>query len=51
MFPELACSYYSLSVKAHSGATLLYVTHDQIEAMMMATRVGVLDQGNLIQIG
>jgi len=33
------------------GATLLYVTHDQIEAMTMATRVGVLDRGRLVQTG
>ncbi|MEO9526711.1 ABC transporter ATP-binding protein [Roseibium sp.] len=33
------------------GATLLYVTHDQIEAMTMATHVGVLDQGRLVQFG
>jgi multiple sugar transport system ATP-binding protein len=30
---------------------LLYVTHDQIEAMTMATHVGVLDQGELLQFG
>ncbi|MCG8508728.1 MAG: ABC transporter ATP-binding protein [Rhodospirillales bacterium] len=33
------------------GTTLLYVTHDQIEAMTMADRIGVLDQGRLIQLG
>ena len=33
------------------GATLLYVTHDQIEAMTMATHVGVLDHGHLVQFG
>lgn len=33
------------------GATFLYVTHDQIEAMTMATHVGVLDNGRLIQFG
>ncbi|NIA69249.1 ABC transporter ATP-binding protein [Pelagibius litoralis] len=33
------------------GATLLYVTHDQIEAMTMANRIGVIDQGKLIQVG
>jgi multiple sugar transport system ATP-binding protein len=27
------------------------VTHDQIEAMTMATHVGVLDQGRLVQFG
>ena len=33
------------------GATILYVTHDQIEAMTMADRIGILNQGRLIQIG
>ena len=33
------------------GATMLYVTHDQIEAMTMATRIGVLEQGRLVQVG
>jgi multiple sugar transport system ATP-binding protein len=33
------------------GATILYVTHDQIEAMTMADRIGVIDQGRLIQLG
>ena len=33
------------------GATMLYVTHDQIEAMTMANRIGVLDQGQLVQLG
>ena len=39
------------SIQADRGATLLYVTHDQIEAMTMATHVGVLDQGRLVQFG
>ncbi|MEQ9346297.1 MAG: ABC transporter ATP-binding protein [Thalassospira sp.] len=39
------------SIQADSGATLLYVTHDQIEAMTMATHVGVLDAGRLVQFG
>jgi multiple sugar transport system ATP-binding protein len=33
------------------GATMLYVTHDQTEAMTLATRVGVLQQGRLVQLG
>jgi multiple sugar transport system ATP-binding protein len=33
------------------GATILYVTHDQIEAMTMATRIGVMEAGKLVQIG
>ncbi|SHH41637.1 carbohydrate ABC transporter ATP-binding protein, CUT1 family [Cognatiyoonia sediminum] len=39
------------NIQANSGATLLYVTHDQIEAMTMATHVGVLDNGKLVQFG
>ncbi|MEM6382627.1 MAG: ABC transporter ATP-binding protein [Pseudomonadota bacterium] len=38
-------------IHADLGATLLYVTHDQIEAMTMATQVGVLDRGRLVQFG
>ena len=33
------------------GSTMLYVTHDQIEAMTMATRIGVLEAGRLVQVG
>jgi multiple sugar transport system ATP-binding protein len=32
-------------------ATFLYVTHDQIEAMTMASKIGVLDRGRLVQFG
>lgn len=38
-------------IHADMGATFLYVTHDQIEAMTMATHVGVLDHGKLVQFG
>ena len=38
-------------IHAELRATFLYVTHDQIEAMTMATHVGVLDQGRLVQFG
>ncbi len=38
-------------IQANSGATLLYVTHDQVEAMTMATQVGVLSEGRLVQFG
>ncbi len=33
------------------GATMLYVTHDQIEAMTMADRIGVIEAGRLVQMG
>ncbi|WP_121062177.1 ABC transporter ATP-binding protein [Chachezhania antarctica] len=39
------------SIQSNRGATFLYVTHDQIEAMTMATHVGVLDHGRLVQFG
>ena len=38
-------------IQADLGATLLYVTHDQIEAMTMATHIGVLEDGKLVQFG
>ena len=38
-------------IHAELGATFLYDTHDQIEAMTMASHVGVLDQGKLVQFG
>ena len=33
------------------GATILYVTHDQVEAMTMASRIGVIKDGQLLQSG
>jgi ABC-type sugar transport system ATPase subunit len=33
------------------GATILYVTHDQVEAMTMGTRVAIMDAGVLQQVG
>jgi len=33
------------------GATFLFVTHDQIEAMSMGDKVGVLDHGRIVQVG
>ena len=33
------------------GATMLYVTHDQTEAMTLADRIGVLKEGELVQLG
>jgi multiple sugar transport system ATP-binding protein len=36
---------------ARLGATFVYVTHDQIEAMTMSDRVAMLDGGRLAQVG
>jgi multiple sugar transport system ATP-binding protein len=33
------------------GKTMIYVTHDQLEAMTMSTRIAVLSQGRLQQVG
>lgn len=33
------------------GATFLFVTHDQVEAMSMGDKIGVLRQGSLVQVG
>ncbi|MER9581939.1 ABC transporter ATP-binding protein [Mesorhizobium sp. M0276] len=38
-------------IQTELGATMLYVTHDQIEAMTMADRIGILADGELVQIG
>jgi multiple sugar transport system ATP-binding protein len=38
-------------VQRELGTTILYVTHDQIEAMTMADRIGVMSDGVLIQLG
>ena len=32
------------------SATIIYVTHDQVEAMTMSTRVAVMDQGRVLQV-
>ena len=32
-------------------STTLFVTHDQIEALTMADRIGVLNEGRLVQVG
>ena len=33
------------------GATMIYVTHDQVEAMTMADRIVVLNAGHIAQVG
>jgi multiple sugar transport system ATP-binding protein len=33
------------------GATFIYVTHDQVEAMTMSDRVAMMDGGSIIQLG
>ncbi|MCP4384384.1 MAG: ABC transporter ATP-binding protein, partial [Hyphomicrobiales bacterium] len=38
-------------IQQELGATILYVTHDQTEAMTMANRIGVIEAGRLVQVG
>ena len=33
------------------GTTFLYVTHDQVEAMTMATRIALMNAGRIEQVG
>src|SRR5829696_8196098 len=33
------------------GATMIYVTHDQVEAMTMGTRICIMNRGHVVQVG
>lgn len=39
------------SMQQQVGITFIYVTHDQEEAMTMANRIAVMNEGNVLQIG
>ncbi|MGY4617714.1 multiple sugar transport system ATP-binding protein [Bradyrhizobium sp. USDA 4472] len=39
------------SLHAQLGSTMIYVTHDQVEAMTMADRIVVLNKGRIEQVG
>ena len=39
------------NLHAELGATMVYVTHDQVEAMTMASRIVVLNRGVIAQVG
>lgn len=38
-------------VATQLGITVLYVTHDQVEAMVLADRIAVMSHGQILQIG
>ena len=40
-----------VALQRRLGTTMIYVTHDQVEAMTMGHRIAVLDAGRLQQIG
>jgi len=50
--PHLRASLQAEFAAFHkaSGATMLYVTHDQTEALALADRVAVLDHGRVVQV-
>ncbi len=38
-------------IQQEVGITFVYVTHDQQEALTMSDRIGVMNEGNLLQVG
>ena len=38
-------------LQRQSGATMVYVTHDQVEATTLADRIAILEQGRIQQVG
>ncbi|MEY4762668.1 MAG: hypothetical protein RLZZ200_2524 [Pseudomonadota bacterium] len=40
-----------LNIQQQLGVTFVVVTHDQEEAMTLATRIGVMHRGRLVQVG
>ena len=39
------------SMQNNLGTTFVYVTHDQEEALLMSDRIGIMNQGRLLQVG
>ena len=46
---EVRANIKKLAVRL--GITVMYVTHDQVEAMVVADRIAVMAQGEILQIG
>ena len=40
-----------INLQEQLGVTFIVVTHDQEQAMTLATRIGVMDRGEIVQIG
>jgi multiple sugar transport system ATP-binding protein len=40
-----------IQLRERIGKTMIYVTHDQLEAMTMSDRIAILNEGNLQQLG
>jgi putrescine transport system ATP-binding protein len=46
-----ATQFELVTIQEQVGITFVMVTHDQEEAMTMATRIAVMDQGCIVQVG
>jgi putrescine transport system ATP-binding protein len=46
-----ATQFELMNIQARLGITFVVVTHDQEEAMTLATRMAVMEQGRLLQVG
>ncbi|MGG5810412.1 ABC transporter ATP-binding protein [Falsiroseomonas sp. CW058] len=46
-----ATQFELMGIQGRTGTTFVIVTHDQEEAMTMATRLAVMDRGALVQVG
>lgn len=46
-----ATQFELVNIQERTGTTFVIVTHDQEEAMTMATRLAVMDRGTLAQVG
>src|SRR3569623_2558475 len=43
--------YELVKIQETTGVTFIVVTHDQEEAMSLATRIGVMNQGEIVMVG
>ncbi len=46
-----ATQFELMNIQENLGITFIVVTHDQEEAMTLSTRIGVMDAGQIIQVG
>jgi len=46
-----ATQFELINLQEQLGVTFMVVTHDQEEAMTLATRIGVMDRGEIVQVG
>ena len=40
-----------MNIQEKLGVTFIVVTHDQEEAMTLSTRIGVMNHGEIVQVG